>query len=181
MSATKVCAKCGGEKPATKEYFASGGKTALHSYCRDCYREWRRAWTADNRDRVRATQKKWVAANHEKMKAKRIRRGLRNRGVTEADFKRMLAAQAGVCGICGGDRTRTGATRLSVDHDHKTGVVRGLLCSSCNFGIGYFRDDPKLLATAILYLLAGDGLNRVAGKGLSPLDAWTDSETERAA
>jgi len=50
-------------------------------------------------------------------------------GVTDADYERMLAAQGDGCAICGNPpRTR----RLHVDHDHKTGAVRGLLCFRCN-------------------------------------------------
>jgi hypothetical protein len=66
----------------------------------------------------------------------------------------MFDAQHGECAICG--RSTPGGPnrhdRLYVDHDHATGRVRGLLCMRCNVGLGYFRDDPELLATAIAYL-----------------------------
>ena len=70
----------------------------------------------------------------------------------------MHERQRGLCGICQRPETvvagRHGKTplRLAVDHDHVTGVVRGLLCSSCNQGIGYFKHDPALLEAAIAYL-----------------------------
>ena len=47
------------------------------------------------------------------------------------------------------------ARRLAVDHDHKTGKIRGLLCISCNVGLGHFQDDVELLRSAILYLQEG--------------------------
>jgi hypothetical protein len=63
--------------------------------------------------------------------AARVRKPLRARdlGVTDAEYVTMLAAQHGVCAICGNTpKTR----RLDVDHDHRTGRIRGLLCHRCN-------------------------------------------------
>jgi len=62
----------------------------------------------------------------------------------------MLDEQEGVCAIC--RRPPSAMTHLAVDHDHSTGVVRGLLCGACNLGLGNFRDDPDLLWRANQYL-----------------------------
>lgn len=59
--------------------------------------------------------------------------------------------ETGKCHICGS----SGEGEFHVDHDHSTGAVRGLLCKRCNFGIGWFRDSPELLARAIHYLTRG--------------------------
>jgi len=69
----------------------------------------------------------------------------------------MLEAQGGVCKLCSKPETRVnpqtgGVSRLAVDHCHKTGVVRGLLCLDCNTGLGKFGDDPTLLLKAVEYL-----------------------------
>lgn len=66
--------------------------------------------------------------------------------------------QGGVCLICSRPETAvdkaSGKVRaLAVDHDHKTGRIRGLLCSACNRALGLFQDDPELLAKAADYLL----------------------------
>lgn len=69
-------------------------------------------------------------------------------GIDLATYNRMLAEQDGRCAICGGD------AQLYVDHCHRTGVVRGLLCAACNFGLGKFRDDPDALRRAAAYIEA---------------------------
>ena len=71
-------------------------------------------------------------------------------GVSVEDFDRMMTSQHGVCAICK-EKCSTGK-RLSVDHNHTTGAVRGLLCRKCNSAIGYFNDDPALLIKAVGYL-----------------------------
>lgn len=77
-------------------------------------------------------------------------------GMTESQYLELLARQGGVCGICGDTPTPLpvgdGERRLVVDHDHATGRVRGLLCWTCNLGLGNFRDDPSRLASALSYL-----------------------------
>lgn len=67
------------------------------------------------------------------------------------EYDKMYEAQNGRCAIC---ERATGATRrLSVDHDHQTGEVRGLLCRPCNDMLGHARDDWKMFATATRYLV----------------------------
>jgi hypothetical protein len=61
-----------------------------------------------------------------------------------------LAAQGGGCAICG--RPPTESRQLDIDHDHRTGEVRGLVCNPCNQGLGLFRDDPFLIMAAATYV-----------------------------
>ena len=73
------------------------------------------------------------------------------------EYDRMLAAQNGVCAICKQPEThlRNGKLKaLAVDHDHKTGKIRGLLCSDCNTGIGKLKDSIDVLTSAVQYLSA---------------------------
>lgn len=88
----------------------------------------------------------------------------KNYGIDFAEYQRMLVAQKGVCAICDQPETKVekGSIRLlSVDHDHKTGAVRGLLCANCNLAIGYACDDPTILQKAIGYLRKHDPDNVV--------------------
>jgi hypothetical protein len=71
-------------------------------------------------------------------------------GITCEDYEELLEAQGGVCRICG--RKCSTGRRLAVDHDHNTGIVRGLLCLHCNVAIGYLEDDPERLRRAAEYL-----------------------------
>ena len=71
-------------------------------------------------------------------------------GITEADFERMKVEQGEVCKICGGPPNGKGT--FHVDHDHKTGKIRGLLCHKCNTALGLFNDDPSLMAKAAEYV-----------------------------
>ena len=70
-------------------------------------------------------------------------------GIPLAEYDALLAAQGGGCAICGNaPKTR----RLHVDHDHKTGAVRGVLCFNCNQALGNSRDDVIVLQRLITYL-----------------------------
>ncbi len=83
---------------------------------------------------------------------------LRQYGLAEAEYRSMLEAQSGKCGICHSDgRDASGQARtpyrfLCLDHSHRSGAVRGLLCDKCNLGIGNFDDDPIRLEQAAAYL-----------------------------
>lgn len=67
-------------------------------------------------------------------------------GISILEYENILKRQNGICKICG-HVCKTGRN-LAVDHDHKTGRIRGLLCNKCNTGLGNFNDDPVLLRKA---------------------------------
>lgn len=101
-------------------------------------------WFADNAERTAANKRKLNLA--------------KNYGLTMVEYNALLRTQGGVCAVCGKDepqaRGRTGKQfALAVDHCHKTGKVRGLLCQKCNRAIGLLGDDPVLMRRAISYLL----------------------------
>jgi len=80
---------------------------------------------------------------------------MRKFGLGEDDYQTMLAAQNGVCAICGKPETvkRNGNPMcLAVDHHHETGKVRDLLCSACNRLVGVAKENIKVLEAAIAYL-----------------------------
>lgn len=76
--------------------------------------------------------------------------------VSRAEFEAMLAEQGGVCAICRRPETKLSAKgrvrRLSIDHDHRTGRIRALLCSRCNTVVGHLEDDYRLGERAVAYM-----------------------------
>lgn len=80
----------------------------------------------------------------------------RNYGISIDRYNEMLANQGGCCAICAkaeANEIRGKVVSLAVDHDHATGAVRALLCSSCNTALGLFNDNAELLAKARDYVL----------------------------
>ena len=95
-------------------------------------------------------------ASHDRAKKKLSRAGAHERrvqteyGLKPGEYGKIYLAQGGTCAIC---QRATGKTRnLSVDHDHRTGLVRGLLCRPCNDLLGQARDDVEFFYRAIRYL-----------------------------
>lgn len=82
----------------------------------------------------------------------RVQKMQRRYGMSVEEYEFLLVSQNSVCYICKNPETRKNAINLSVDHDHESGRVRGLLCNDCNVGISRFKDSPELLVEAAQYL-----------------------------
>ena len=98
-------------------------------------------------------------------KARRARRSKHNShlkatyGITIDDYDAILKAQGGTCDICNGG---TSKRHFAVDHNHKNGQVRGLLCARCNSGLAKFMDDITRLRRAVRYMKAdGEKVNKI--------------------
>lgn len=94
-------------------------------------------------------------------RAKALERARNNKrkakfGIGNAEVAELLDGQDGVCMICMSPLVLYAATErhkaAHVDHDHKSGQIRGILCNNCNNGLGRFKDDPDLLRAAVWYL-----------------------------
>jgi hypothetical protein len=87
-------------------------------------------------------------------KACRRNRSIARYGLSRDAYDALVKLQGDKCGICG--KSRAEATLKyedwNIDHDHKSGLVRGLLCGNCNTGLGLSGDDPSMLENAIRYL-----------------------------
>lgn len=130
----RVCRMCGETKPVSDFYLMATGY--LDPRCRPCCTIRR----AEYRNRTRVEHIRY-----------RRKRNLKRFGITEGDYQAMLVKQGGGCGICK-KPISWGSRRLSVDHCHKTGAVRGLLCSACNTSIGQMDESLSRLQQAMDYL-----------------------------
>lgn len=110
--------------------------------CKTCAYRRSKDWTSRNKDKYRAYARKTKMSKH--YQAKKY-------GITPEKYAEMVVERNNLCDICKLPEKRK--KRISIDHNHSTGKVRGLLCDSCNNGIGKLRDDPTLLISAANYLL----------------------------
>src|SRR5437762_2483969 len=145
-----------------RDEWREANREKLNAYARARYKstdrkEYRRAYYAKNKTRIRALHRGYYEAHKDYWRGKT--RGyartaqLKKYGLTYAAYDAILADQHGVCAICQRpERPRKEKPmRLAVDHHHKTGKVRGLLCRSCNTAIAIL-DDADLLAKAAAYI-----------------------------
>ena len=124
------CTECGQERPV-------GRFRAAERVCRDC------------KPRVRRRRRSTPAAR----RADRDRRYRARYGITIEEYERLARTQRWRCAICGRPPYPAGS-RLVPDHNHATGEIRGLLCSTCNAGLGLLGEKPERLRAAADYLEA---------------------------
>lgn len=117
---------------------------------REMQRNWRLTHAEEHREKNNAYQRERNAKHPELVKAVTRSQRLKRYGMTINDYKTLWDEQDGKCAICGIQFTEP--SKGCVDHNHKTGEVRGLLCHPCNSAIGYFRDSIESIKKAIIYL-----------------------------
>ena len=110
-------------------------------------------WRKNNPEKSKAIYKKYSQSEKGKIKNRRFARKKRllSYGITETELKKIKKKQNNRCAIC--EKKINEFTKdFAIDHDHKTGKVRGLLCLNCNIGLGAFRDNKAIMRKAIKYL-----------------------------
>ena len=127
---TKRCTKCGLEKSLEEFCKKKKSKDGLSWHCSDCRRE-------DNYKNKEGVRNSILYKKY---------------GISSEEYDLILLEQDYRCAICGKE-IATNGRRLSVDHSHETGNVRGLLCDDCNKGIGMLGDSVYMLRKAVKYLL----------------------------
>lgn len=133
---------------------------------------------ASNPEARRASMARWRRDNPARYAEARRRYKLRTYGLDVEAYEALLVLQGGRCAICGDPEKDD--WDLAVDHDHRTGVVRGLLCRRCNVGIGLLRDDAGVLASAADYVRSRSSSPVGSGTLLGPLKASTAAASSEA-
>lgn len=139
MTKTKVCTRCKQRKSLSEFYKQQVQKDKKASYCKKCAANFKREFIKKNPIRCREIRRKSCL---------KIRYGL-----AVEDWQQMFDEQQGCCAICGIHQSEL-KKPLSVDHNHGTDQIRGLLCCNCNTAIGSLGADcgTDLLQKAIKYV-----------------------------
>lgn len=144
----KKCKRCGVTKPLDEYSWYNVKGLRPRSKCKVCRAEEQREYRNKNHAKVLDTQRKSHEKHKQKRSAKRIERIY---NITEEQHNSLLEEQNHCCAICKTD-SPMGRGTWHVDHCHETNEVRGLLCSKCNAGLGFFNDNIESLKNAITYL-----------------------------
>lgn len=124
----KYCPRCKEVKPVADFGGNRSTRSGLTAYCKPCHT----IVTRENKIKKYGSERNYLLQYRY--------------GITEDDFERMLARQGGLCAVC------QSVPGTFVDHCHRSGAVRGILCFNCNNGLGHFGDNLVLLELAALYL-----------------------------
>lgn len=144
-SLTKVCIDCKREKSFNEFHLSASSRDGRQGRCKPCNIAKAISWQQDNSERY--SQYVQQQSGNEEVN---FRRRARNYGLTPEELQKLLDDADGKCEICEQPPTRW----LVVDHCHKGGNVRGILCEQCNQALGLFKDNPEVMQRAINYLKA---------------------------
>ncbi len=145
----KKCNKCNQVKSLDSFHRDKNYKDGRKQRCRECANASTKAWYKKNKKRVAKNTRSYRKGNKDYYA--RVRNSMLKRkfGISREQYNEMLKRQKGVCAIC---KSKPNGKDLSVDHNHETGMVRGLLCNECNLALGKFKDNEKLVGSALKYL-----------------------------
>lgn len=129
----KHCINCNEVKPLEEFYWKIKNKTK-EAVCKKCSGERAKEWRDSNKHQIRNTAYK------------------KKFGISLDEYEEKLEAQNYCCAICG-EHESSFKLRFAVDHDHKTGKVRDLLCGQCNVAVGMVKENTDILTSMISYLM----------------------------
>ena len=161
MCKTKKCSKCGGNKSLNDFHTRKVSKDGRAYLCKECNNRRNKKYSESKQG------KKVIETYYRKNRDKILQRGrahyrtergrdVKRRGhfkqrygITLEQHEQLYVIQNGCCKICG---EPVAYDKVCVDHDHKTNMIRGLLCNRCNTGIGLLGDTLEKIMRAVRYL-----------------------------
>jgi len=172
----KKCTKCKKTTPLSDFNKDKNKKSGITSWCKKCLKENRNTprykeleekyrKSPDFKKKKSAYMKKYDQKEETKSRKAKYRKIYEQRpavkkrkseyrlkclyNITPKKYREMILLQENKCGICNIKLTKV----INIDHCHKTGIVRGILCRNCNLGLGFFNDNVDSLRRAINYLV----------------------------
>ncbi|SRR6266581_1135395 len=141
----RFCSKCRIEK--VLDEFYNAGKNSKFPWCKACDRKRSREYqqALGKEERTRRKRSTWLSTAY---------------GLTLKEYTELHDSQNGLCAVCRKPNIKDHF--LCVDHDHKTGQIRGLLCHRCNRSVGFAQDDPKILRQLADYIEAANLIAKIA-------------------
>lgn len=138
----KKCTVCKIELPFSSFHKSKKSSDGLGYRCRECDKKARHSYREANRERfAEVSRRKQIKFKY---------------GITLEDYTKMFEDQGRCCAICGTTKNAVGGKErfwnFSVDHCHRTGKNRGILCNQCNRGVGMLGDTSEALLKAYNYL-----------------------------
>jgi hypothetical protein len=151
MVLVKKCSKCKEEKEGNDSNFYkhSQSKDGLDSWCKKCKKFWLNKYYVKNKEKINKQGREYWKKNHEKVRLQYINRLYK---LNKEQFDLLISKQNNSCAIC--KDIFTEEKYGCVDHikeDNKI-IIRGLLCRSCNVGLGNFKENLKIVKNASLYM-----------------------------
>jgi len=137
---TKECTVCKEIKHLDEYYKNSKRHDNYSPRCKTCMDAYKQSWTVGKENDIKLRNENT--------------RLLQRYNITSEDYKVLLHKQDYCCAICGNapEEGRASSKKLSVDHCHTTGAIRGLLCQKCNTALGLFNDSAEIIKKALNYL-----------------------------
>lgn len=156
------CNKCSQDLDENHFRLDKTRTSGFHPYCKSCELAYKKDWYVRNANHVKAKATKWQKENKEQLSLQKKEWRRRNPdkqksislkhafNMTFDEYCNLKEVQNNCCAICQINEEESGT--LCVDHCHKTGTIRGLLCNSCNKMLGFSKDKIDTLNKAIDYL-----------------------------
>jgi hypothetical protein len=144
-------------KESSRRYRENNREKVIAARIKDRNRQ--KQWRENNRDKIKQQRISYKATHTLLEKARRLRKYY---GISLDDFQKKIDEQGGACAIC--RKPGWGRNKPCLDHDHKTGQIRSVLCAKCNLVLGLIGDDSKIALALAEYLITHSSRGTVCGR-----------------